>query len=144
LLERHSEVGHSTVKTDIVPNITRPTMQAKVREHVESGSEVFTDALSSYEGLNPDFVHQVIDHAEAYVNGNVHTNGLENFWSLTKRCIKGTYVSIAPFHLFRYLDEETFRFNNRKGNDGDRFIKVVQTVAGKRLTYKRLTGKVLS
>ena len=139
LLARHTEAGHSQVRTEIIPDISRPTLHRKVKDHVESGAEVFTDALPSYRGLNPEYMHQVIDHAEAYVNGNVHTNGLENFWSLTKRCIKGTYVSIEPFHLFRYLDEETFRFNNRKEKDSGQFTKVVQSVAGKRLTYKRLT-----
>ena len=141
LLERHSEGGHSTVRTEVIAETNRITMQGKVREHVETGSEVFTDAHSGYTGLNADYNHQVIDHAEAYVNGKVTTNGLENFWSLTKRCIKGTYASIAPFHTFRYLDEEAFRFNNRKINDGDRFIKVLQSVSGRQLTYRKLTGK---
>ncbi len=144
LLERHSEQGHSTVKTEIVPNTSRSMLHGKVREHVESGSEVVTDALPSYKGLSPEFVHQVVDHAEAYVIGKVHTNGLENFWSLTKRCIKGTYISMAPFHLFRYLDEETFRFNNRKNNDNGRFLRVVQSVSWRRLTYKKLTGKTFA
>lgn len=141
LLERHSETGHSTVRTEVVAETSKATLQGKVKEHVETGSDVYTDAHPSYVGLSPDFAHQVIDHAEAYVNGRVHTNGLENFWSLTKRCVKGTYVSIAPFHTFRYLDEEAFRFNNRKVNDSDRFVKVMQMVAGKRLTYRRLAGK---
>lgn len=141
LLERHSEQGHSTVKIEVVAETNKATLQGKVREHVEAGSEVFTDAHPSYVGLNADFNHQVIDHAEAYVAGKVYTNGLENFWSLTKRCIKGTYVSIAPFHTFRYLDEEAFRFNNRKNNDTERFVKVLQSVSGRRLTYRKLTGK---
>ncbi len=142
LLERHSENGHSTVRTEVVPDIKAETLQGKVKEYVEKGSDVYTDTLASYEGLNADFAHQMINHAEAYVNGQVHTNGLENFWSLTKRCIKGTYVSIAPFHTFRYLDEEAFRFNNRKVKDSDRFTKMLQSISGKRLTYRKLTGKV--
>jgi hypothetical protein len=81
----------------------------------------------------------VIDHAESYVRGKVHTNGLENFWSLVKRAIKGTYVSVEPFHLFRYLDEEVFRFNERGDNDGGRFVKVLRSVVGKRLTFAQLT-----
>ena len=85
----------------------------------------------------------LIGHAEAYVNGHIHTNGIENFWSLLKRAIKGTYVSVEPFHLFRYLDEESFRFNERKVTDSERFTEVASSVAGKRLTYKQLTGKTL-
>jgi hypothetical protein len=97
----------------------------------------------SYKGLSPEYVHQVIDHAETYVNGTVHTNSIENFWSLLKRMIKGTYVSVEPFHLFRYLDEEVFRFNERKVTDQDRFTNAVGSIVGKRLTYKALTGKTL-
>jgi hypothetical protein len=97
--------------------------------------------LQSYEGLD-EFQHEVIDHAVAYVNGEVHTNGLENFWSLLKRGLKGTYVSVEPFHLFRYLDEQMFRYNNRKGfEDKDRFDLAVRQIVGKRLTFDQLTGK---
>jgi hypothetical protein len=109
---------------------------------VEAGSLVCTDALPSYAGLEVDYVHEAVDHAVEYVrNGGIHTNGMENYWSLLKRCIKGTYVSVEPFHLFRYLDEETFRFNQRKDNDGGRFAQVSGNIGGKRLTYKKLTGK---
>lgn len=114
-------------------------LQECVRENVEAGAAVYTDALKSYEGL-ADYQHNVIDHAEKYVDGSVHTNGLENFWNLLKRAIKGTYVSIEPFHLFRYLDEESFRYNEREGNDADRFGKVLASVAGKRLTWAQVTG----
>ena len=92
-------------------------------------------------GLSAEFIHGVVDHAERYVNGNVHTNGLENFWALFKRCIKGTHISIEPFHLFRYLDAECFRFNYREGKDRDRFALVVPMIHGKRLPYRVLTGK---
>jgi len=105
---------------------------------VEKGSEVITDAFRSYAKLNDEFVHQVIDHAESYAKGHVHTNGLENFWSLLKRGIKGTYVSVEPFHLFRYLDEQAFRFNERKDNDAGRFVKAVAGFIGKRLKYAKL------
>jgi transposase-like protein len=111
LLERHSEKGKSRVRTQVVDDVKRNTLQPIVEEHVAKGSNVFTDALQSYGRLVPDYVHEVIDHAECYVRGNVHTNGLENFWALFKRCIKGTHVSVEPFHLFRYLDAECFRFN---------------------------------
>ncbi len=125
-----------------VPNTRRATLAPEVRQHVETGSAVYSDALASYQGLAPEYVHEVIDHAESYVLGHVHTNGLENFWSLLKRAIKGTYVSVEPWHLFRYLDEQAFRFNQRRDPDGDagRFVKVLRTIVGRRLTYKELIG----
>jgi hypothetical protein len=142
VLERGSEDAASKIRTKVIPNTRKQTVQTEVRENVEPGSLVCTDALPSYEGLAPDYVHEAVDHAVEYVrNGGVHTNGLENYWSLLKRCIRGTYVSVEPFHLFRYLDEETFRFNERKDNDGGRFAQVAGNIGGKRLTYKRLTGK---
>lgn len=108
-----------------------------------AGSAIYSDALKSYDGLSAQYNHQVIDHAVAYVEGNVHTNGMENFWSLLKRGLNGTYVSVEPFHLYRYLDEQAFRFNNRKEmTDEDRFSKVLSQVVGKRVTYDELTGKV--
>lgn len=138
LLERHGE--GSRVRTKVVFDRKEGTMQGYVRDNVESGCEVMSDAHRSYLGLAQDYIHQFTDHAEEYVRGNVHTNGIENFWSLLKRSIKGTYVSVEPFHLFRYLDEQAFRFNSRKGKDADRFIQTVKQVAGKRLTYEELTG----
>lgn len=145
LMEHYGEGRkHSTVRLCVVPNTRKAGLQAKVREHVEPGAEVFTDALLSYEGLENDYVHGVIDHGEKYVEGKVHINGLDNFWSLLKRAIKGTYVSVMPFHLFRYLDEESFRYNNRTYNDGWRFIQVTKAIVGKRLTYKALIGEELS
>jgi transposase-like protein len=130
------------VRTSVIPNRRKNALQEKVRQHVSAGSAIFTDALQSYEGLDREYAHQVIDHAVAYVDGKIHTNGLENFWSLLKRGIKRTYVSVEPFHLFRYLDEQSFRFNNRKDlNDGDRFDLVVRQIVGKRITWNQLTGK---
>jgi hypothetical protein len=87
-----------------------------------------------------DYIHKAIDHAECHVKGSVHTNGLENFWCLLKCCFRGTHVSVEPFHLFRYLDEEAFRFNNRTDKDGQRVEKAVGAVSGKRMTYKQLIG----
>lgn len=101
---------------------------------------VFEDAHRAYLGLSAEYIHGIIDHAEKYVDGNVHTNGMENFWALFKRCIKGTHVSVEPFHLQAYLDSEIFRFNNRKSNDGGRFIGATKTMPGRRLTYKALIG----
>jgi transposase-like protein len=144
LLERNSPEKASTIRTAIVANTRKHGLQAKVREHVKAGANVYTDALSSYTGLTTDYVHGVIDHAEAYVDGAIHTNGLENFWSLLKRTLKGTYVSVEPFHLFRYLDEQAYRFNNRKQTDGGRFLAACASVFGKRLTFTALTGKHLS
>jgi transposase-like protein len=130
------------VRTAVVPNRRKGVLQAEVRKHVEAGSALYTDALLSYHGLAGEYAHQVIDHAVAYVDGQIHTNGLENFWSLLKRGIAGTYVSVEPFHLFRYLDEQSFRYNNRKDlDDGQRFELAMNQVMGKRLTYAELTGK---
>lgn len=144
LLERHGPEGHSTVRANVVKGVWRKLLQAAIRANVEKNTAVFTDALKSYNGLNTDYVHQVIDHAEAYVDGQIHTNGLENFWSLLKRAIKGTYVSVEPFRLFRYLDEQTFRFNTRKMTDAKRFVEVGESIVGKRLTFDSLTGHDLA
>jgi transposase-like protein len=141
LLERHGgEDEASKVKAFVVADRKRKTLQPVVKDHVEPGSSVYTDSLASYAGLSPEYVHEFIDHAECYVRGAVHTNGMENFWSLLKRCIKGTHVSIDPQHLYRYVDSEAFRFNNRKLNDGERFVLAVHGIIGKRLTYKELIG----
>jgi len=132
------------VRTIVVSNRKKAVLQAEVRKHVEAGSALYTDALLSYEGLATDYAHKVVDHAVEYVDGRIHTNGLENFWSLLKRGINGTYVSVEPFHLFRYLDEQTFRYNNRKDmNDAGRFNRVISQIVGKRLTFAELTGKGL-
>ena len=138
LLERHGN-DESRVRTKIIPNVKSKHVLPEVYGNVESGSEVMTDAFNSYRKLENDYVHQVIDHAEKYVEGQVHTNGIENFWSLLKRAIKGTYVSVEPFHLFRYIDEEAFRFNHRGGSDGERFQRAASRLFGKRLTYRELT-----
>ncbi len=139
LLERHGSDG-SRVRTKIVQNTRKHHLQSEIRTHVEPGASVYTDAAGGYTGLADDFYHSVIDHAETYVDGQVHTNGIENFWSLLKRAVKGTYVSVEPFHLFRYLDEQTFRFNARKDTDQGRFLAALGQVLGKRLTYSELTG----
>ncbi len=130
------------VKTAVVPNRKKTALQAEVKKHVEAGAALYTDALLSYEGLASEYAHQVVDHAVEYVNGRIHTNGLENFWSLLKRSINGTYISVEPFHLFRYLDEQAFRYNNRKFTDAERFEFAVKGIIGKRLTYAEVTGKV--
>src|SRR5437016_2855004 len=137
---------HSKVRTAVVPNRRKKTLQAEIKANVQAGSALYSDALLSYDGLESEYAHQVVDHAVEYVRGKVHTNGLENFWCLFKRGINGTYVSVEPFHLFRYLDEQEFRFNNRGSkdapvDDGQRFVMALSNITGKRLTYKHLTGK---
>src|ERR1700694_337396 len=131
------------VRTVVVGSRRKKVLQDEVKKHVEAGAALYTDALLSYDGLAGDYAHQVIDHAVKYVDGNVHTNGLENFWSLLKRTIAGTYVSVEPFHLFRYLDEQAYRFNNRgkEMNDFERFKLAASQIVGKRLTWDQLTGK---
>jgi transposase-like protein len=141
ILERDGEV-----RVSVIPNIRKKQLQDKIKANVESGAPVYTDALLSYYGLSTDYEHKVIDHANRYAEGRVHTNGMENFWSLLKRGLNGTYVSVEPFHLFRYLDEQAWRFNNRATennpvNDADRFSLAVSQIIGKRLTYAELTGK---
>ncbi|HEY7404333.1 MAG TPA: IS1595 family transposase [Candidatus Angelobacter sp.] len=136
-----------TVRTQVIPDRHKTTLQPIVKEHVQAGAALFTDELWGYHGLDSDFQHQVVDHAVKYVDGRVHTNGLENFWSLLKRGLNGTYVAVEPFHLFRYLDEQAFRYNHRKDaqgnklNDGQRFSIALSQIVGKRITYSELTGK---
>jgi len=142
LLERHGDNG-SQIRLAVIAGRKKGHLQPVVRQHVEAGSTVHSDAHFSYQGLASDYVHNVVDHAEAYVDGQVHTNGCENFWSLLKRGLKGTYVSVEPFHLFRYLDEQVYRFNRRKLTDGLRFLEACASVFGKRLPYTALTGKEL-
>ena len=139
MLERGGVVRLSHVR-----QANRETLQTLVRQNVDRGAWVSTDAHKGYTGLSRDFRHGIVDHAVEYVSGNVHTNGLENFWSLLKRTISGTYVSVEAFHLRSYLDEQGFRYNERKRNDADRFETLTGQVSGKRLTYRRLIGKELT
>jgi transposase-like protein len=143
LLERHPD-GGSRIKMAVLANnrTNKAGMQKLVRDRVTVGSEIESDSLKSYVGLDEMYIHNVIDRAERYVDGQIHTNGLENFWSLLKRSIHGTYVNVMPFHLFRYLDEQAFRFNNRKRlDDGGRFQIAMNHLTGRRLTYKALISK---
>jgi len=144
LLERHwKDEGGARVRTLVIANRKKHQLESSVAEHVEMGSNLYTDALRSYDRMGQrGYVHSVIDHAEAYVDEQVHTNGLENYWSLLKRALKGTYVSVEPFHLFRYLDEQAFRFNHRRDmTDADRFSLAITGIIGKRLMYKDLIGE---
>jgi len=144
LLDRNAR----QVRASVVPNVSRETLQDAILNNIEGKSTVYTDGHKGYSNLNTlDFVHETVNHLEEYVRGEVHTNGIENFWSLLKRGLKGTYVAVEPFHLERYVDEQVFRFNNRATKyapmtDSDRFIVALSQIAGKRLTYAELTGKV--
>jgi len=142
LLERHSggSVGNSTVRLRIVKRVRRDHLMPHIEANIEPLTTVYTDALPSYDKLPEEFIHHVINHAEKYAEGQVHVNGLENFWSLLKRTLRGTYVSVEPFHLFRYLDEQAFRFNNRRLSDASRFVLTAASVFGKRLTFNELTN----
>lgn len=141
VLERTNEGQTSRVKLKVLNTNRKSEIQEMVRDIVEQGSAVYTDSLRSYDRLGDSYVHEVIDHLTSYAQGQIHTNGLENFWSLLKRALKGTYVSVEPFHLFRYCDEQAFRFNERKDNDQGRFLKAVAGLLGKRLTYSKLIGQ---
>jgi len=142
LLERGGNI-----RVNVINDSTIGTLVPNVEENVEKGAHVYTDQLPSYFQLQGEYVHEVISHTEAYVNGQIHLNGLENFWSLLKRGLGGTYVSVEPFHLFRYVDEQAFRYNHRKHEDGsvisdyERFKAALSQIVGGRLTYQQLTGK---
>ena len=138
MLDRESR----EIRAKVVPNVKRDTLQREIIGTIEFGSKLYTDQAVAYTSLKDRYIHETVNHAVHYVNGQVHTNSLENFWSLMKRNLKGTYVAVEPFHLDRYLDEQMFRFNNRIGHDdGTRFQKALSQVNGKRLTWMELTGK---
>jgi transposase-like protein len=144
ILQRGDGTVPSRIHARVIKDANRKVLQGAIREMVEPGSMLFTDSLLSYRGLSADYFHAYVNHAVEYVRGHVHSNGVENFWSLLKRSIRGTYVSVDPHHLDRYLGEQTFRFNQRKDNDLGRFRSVLGSVAGKRLTWKDLTNHDLS
>jgi transposase-like protein len=133
ILERGGEVRAR-------PDRKAVTLERKIIANVEQGATVYSDAHDGYGALGSIYVHQTVDHAQLYVDGQVHVNGLENFWSLVKRGLGGTYISVEPFHLFRYLDERVFTFNLRGLSDYGRFELVLRAAAGRRLTYLELTG----
>ena len=136
MLERDGEV-----RTKVLNVASAKVLARGIRANVEPGSTLYTDQLASYTRVGQEYAHHVINHAQEYARGNVHTNSIENFWSLLKRGIKGTYVSVEPFHLFRYLDEQSFRFNTRKDNDQGRFMSALSSIQGKRVEYKVLIGQ---
>jgi transposase-like protein len=139
-LERHGLDGRSRVRAKVVPSTRRRVLLPEIKRNVKASTRVFTDEHPSYRMVKDEYAHEVIDHAESYVRGQVHTNGLENFWSLLKRAIKGTYVNVEPFHVIRYVDEQVFRYNNRADVDGGRFRRLAGSITGKRLTYRQLVG----
>ncbi len=144
MLDRESR----QVRAQVVPNVKRETLQNAILEQIEKGSSVYTDRGVGYDNLaTREYIHETVNHLDEYVRGEVHTQGIENFWSLLKRSLRGTYVAVEPYHLDRYVTEQVFRFNNRATkdnplNDADRFSLAVSQIAGKRLTYAELTGKV--
>jgi transposase-like protein len=140
MLDRQSR----EVRAKVVPNAKRETLQTEILKNIVKVGTVYTDGHVGYDQLNElRYIHETVNHVNEYVRGNVHTQGIENFWSCLKRTLTGTYVAVEPFHLDSYVDEQVFRFNNRKGkNDEQRFAKVLSQVAGKRLTYAEVTGKV--
>jgi hypothetical protein len=142
-LQRGADEKHSLVRTKVLRTADTAALRDSVREHVHIGSYLYTDAHHAYKALGRFYRHESVSHVDEYVRGRVHTNGLESFWSLVKRTIRGTYVAIDPFHLFRYLDEQSFRFNNREDNDSGRFVSVLKDIIGRRLTYSELTGREL-
>ena len=130
------------VRATVIPSRSKAIMRPIVRGNVARGSEIFADEFLHQYKMPNEYYHNIVNHLETYVDGNVHTNGMENFWSLLKRGLRGTYVSVEPFHLFRYVDEQAFRFNNRGPmNDSQRFTYAMRKVVGKRLTYAELIGK---
>lgn len=134
--------GLREVRAKVVPDIKRETLQNAILDNVHAGSMVYTDDAVAYDKLSENFVHEIVNKTESYVRGRVHVNGMENFWSLLKRGLKGTYVAVEPFHLERYVDEQVFRYNHRKHmDDGQRFDLATRQIVGKRLTWKELTGK---
>jgi len=144
ILQRANGEVPSRVLARVIKYADRKTVQGLIRQHVQPGAQLMTDGLLAYRSLKADYVHQYVDHATYYVRGAVHSNGIENFWSLLKRSIKGTYVSVDPIHVQRYASEQVFRFNERKSDDLGRFQSVLGSVNGKRLTYKDLTDHALS
>ena len=142
------ERGSRKVRAQVVPNVQRETLQTAILNEIEKGSTVYTDGYPSYDRLaSQDYIHATVNHIEEYVRGEVHTQGIENFWSLLKRGLSGTYIAVEPFHLDRYVVEQVFRYNNRATKDdplqdSDRFMLALSQIAGKRLTYAELTGKV--
>lgn len=137
-----SDNALSHVRVHVVRNVGAVTLKKAIRNTVAPGAMLHTDGLPAYTALTREgYQHASVNHAaEEYVRGSVHTNGIENFWSLLKRTLAGTYVSVEPFHLVAYLDEQCFRFNERKGSDADRFRKLASSITGLRLTWKELTG----
>jgi|SRR5579884_290411 len=144
ILERGIEKGESKVRTKVVSDTGKDTLQSEIKAQVEPGAEVYTDAHKGYHGLDEDFKHAFVDHAIAYAEGRVHTNGIENFWSLFDRMLGGTYIHIDPRHLASYFDEESYRFNHQKTSDAGRFLTALMAITGKRLTWEELTERGLA
>jgi hypothetical protein len=144
ILQRGTEVEHSKVRAKVIPNTIKHTLQNEIKANVQPGAVLNTDAHAGYQGLSEEYKHAWVDHLVKYAEGSIHTNGAENFWSLFKRMLGGTYVHVDPRHLQAYVDEETYRFNNRKTDDAARFVSTLMQSYGKRLTWDNLTERGLS
>ena len=140
VIERSADGKPSQVRTKVVKDTSKATLQGLLTNNVKAGSAIYTDAHKGYQGLDEQYIHEFIDHAVTYAEGAVHTNGMENYWSLLKRTLKGTYVAVCPSHLAAYIDEQAFRFNERKSTDSERFVAALKLASGKRLTYEELTA----
>jgi len=141
ILERASDTKHKRVRATVIPDRKRNTMQTEIAGTIAKGAKVYSDEWGNMWRMDENYEHGIVDHLATYVDGQIHTQGIENFWSLLKRSLGGTYISVEPFHLFRYVDEQSFRFNNRKMTDAERFVIGMKQIQGKRLTFDELTGK---
>jgi transposase-like protein len=136
------------VRAKVIPDVRRVTLQRQILNQIAKKSTIYTDCATGYDHLKAsEFIHETVNHLNEYVRGQIHTQGIDNFWSLLKRELTGTYIAVEPFHMDRYVTEQVFRYNNRATkdnplNDADRFALAVSQIAGKRLTYAELTGKV--
>src|ERR1700722_16399888 len=141
ILERASDTKHKRVRATVIPDRKRNTMQTEIAGTIAKGAKVYSDEWGNMWRMDENYEHGIVAHLATYVDGQIHTQGIENFWSLLKRSLGGTYISVEPFHLFRYVDEQSFRFNNRKMTDAERFVIGMKQIQGKRLTFDELTGK---
>jgi len=138
MMQRATPEHGSRVRAMVVPDHKKASLLPHIRKNVATGTMLYTDALRSYRGLEPEYAHAFVDHMVTYVKGRVHTNTIENFWSCLKRMVKGTYICPRPFHMDAYVEEQVFRFNVREGNDAERFLRVLKNTDGRRLTRKAL------
>lgn len=141
MVQRSPQKGGSRVRAFVVPDHSKKSLLPRIYKNILPGSILYTDALRSYRDAGADYVHHFIDHSVKYVEGHVHTNTIENFWACLKRSLNGTYIAPRAFHLEAYVNEQVFRFNERGGNDAQRFMTTTKAVDGKRLTLRQLHSR---